>query len=267
MDAIKARYYFHYKKYDKALEHLEVSRSQNPYLMYPELLSSQIYAAKGELQQAKAFAEKAFYNLPNNNLHSSVYLQLLTQTRDREGLNKAFELLTQKNDLNNWKNYLVSAANLFPAGDSLQTKRGRQALLLFPENQEIQQLYRQLAIGPKRINEAMNYSTTALAYFNQGKHDLAAIEFEKAIAANPLEYSYRENAATSYYLLGDLDKALKQIDVVIKELNPLDGKCEYIKALIYIKMGDPVGACPLLQTAKDSGYPQAAATHQQYCSS
>lgn len=265
MDAIKARYYFHYKKYDKALEHLEVSRSQNPYLMYPELLTSQIYAAKGELQQAKAYAEKAFYNLPNNNLHSSVYLQLLTQTRDREGLNKAFELLTQKNDLNNWKNYLVSAANLFSAGDSLQTERGRQALLLFPENQEIQQLYRQLAIGPKRINEALNYSTTALAYFNQSKHDLAAIEFEKAIAANPLEYSYRENAATSYYLLGDLDKALKQIDVVIKELNPLDGKCEYIKALIYIKLGDPVGACPLLQTAKDSGYPQAEATYQQYC--
>ena len=54
-------------------------------------------------------------------------------------------------------------------------------------------------------------------------------------------------------------------DVVINDLNPLNGKCEYIKALIYIKMGDPIGACPLLATSRDSGYSQASATFDQYC--
>ena len=39
MDAIKARYYFHYKKYDEALKHLEISKKQNPYLMYSELFA------------------------------------------------------------------------------------------------------------------------------------------------------------------------------------------------------------------------------------
>jgi len=52
---------------------------------------------------------------------------------------------------------------------------------------------------------------------------------------------------------------------VINEMNPLNGKCEYIKAITFIKMGDPVGACPLLLTSKDSGYPQAAAAWEQYC--
>ena len=49
---------------------------------------------------------------------------------------------------------------------------------------------------------------------------------------------------------GNLQKALDQINFVINELNPLNGKCEYIKALIFIKMGDPIGACPLLLISK-----------------
>ena len=60
-------------------------------------------------------------------------------------------------------------------------------------------------------------------------------------------------------------KAVEQIDVVINDLNPLNGKCEYIKALIFIKMEDNLGACPLLETSKNSGFSQAEATYDQYC--
>ena len=48
-------------------------------------------------------------------------------------------------------------------------------------------------------------------------------------------------------------------------MNPLNGKCEYIKALIYIKMGDPIRACPLLEISLDSGFEQARATQNQFC--
>ena len=53
MDAIKARYFYHYKKYDKALEYAESGRKQNPYLMYPELLISQINLSQGEILKSK----------------------------------------------------------------------------------------------------------------------------------------------------------------------------------------------------------------------
>ena len=48
-------------------------------------------------------------------------------------------------------------------------------------------------------------------------------------------------------------------------MNPLNGKCEFIKALIFIQMGDPIGACPLLETSRNSGYAQAEATFNKYC--
>ena len=265
MNAIKARYYFHYKKYDQALNQLEKARAQNPYLMYPELLSSQIYTAKGDLQKAKEYAKEAFYNLPNNSLHASNYLQLLINTRDTQGLSDAFEIMTQKDDRNNWKNYLVAVTNIFPAGDELQVARAKEATKIFSGNAEFIQLYKLIALGAQRINDGINYSNQALAYFNQGNHTQAVVEFEKAIAADPLEFSFRENAATSYYLIDDLNSAIKHIDVVINDLNPLNGKCEYIKALIFLKFGDPDGACPLLRTSKDSGYAQAETTFQQYC--
>ena len=59
-----------------------------------------------------------------------------------------------------------------------------------------------------------------------------------------------ENAATANYMIGNLNKAIEQIDIVINDLNPLNGKCEYIKALIYIKMDDPIGACPSFRNFK-----------------
>ena len=266
MDAIKARYFYHYKKYDKALEYAESGRKQNPYLMYPELLISQINLSQGEILKSKTFAEKAFYNLPNNNLHSSHYLQLLIETGDKNKFSEAFDALTKNNNVNQWKNYLVGASRLFPPGDETQMGRSLRATKIFSGNNEFMQLHKLISIGSEKIKEGLDHSNLALSYFNQGQHKKAVVEFEKAIEADPLEFSYRENAATSYYLLNELNNALEKIDVVINEMNPLNGKCEYIKALIYLKLGDPIGACPLLQTSKDSGYLQSENTFNQYCS-
>ena len=79
-----------------------------------------------------------------------------------------------------------------------------------------------------------------------------------------MDYSNYENAAIANYMIGNYDKAINQIDKVINDLNPLDGKCEYVKALIYLKLGDPIGACPLLKTSSDSGNSQAKPPIQ-YC--
>jgi Tfp pilus assembly protein PilF len=78
-----------------------------------------------------------------------------------------------------------------------------------------------------------------LEYFNKQDYKNAAQQFEKALEANPLDYAHFENAATANYMIGNLEKAEEQIDVVINDLNPLNGKCEYIKALILLKWEIP----------------------------
>ncbi|MDA9811972.1 O-antigen ligase family protein [Flavobacteriaceae bacterium] len=265
INSIKARYYFNANKYDEALSLLDEGTSANPYLYYSEVLKSQIFQSRGQLDSASVYARKAFFGLPNNALHASHYINIINQTRDREALEEAFEGLVAKNDYNNWKNYLIVASQLNPPKEQKLVERAKRAAQLFPLDQSIQGLYRSITVGPEALNKGTAFSNAGLALFNQADYINAAINFEKAIAQNPLEYSYYENAATANYLTGNLDKAVDQIDIVIKDMNPLDGKCEYIKALIYIKLGDPIGACPLLQTSVDSGYQQALGTFNQYC--
>ena len=265
ISSIKARYYFNAKKYDKALVLLDKGSLANPYLFYSELLKSQIFLAKGQLDSSSVYAKKAFFGLPNNTLHASHYINVINQSRDRIALEEAFESLVAKNDLNNWKNYLIIASQLTPLKNKKLIERAKRASVLFPLDNNIQGLYRAIAVGTDGVNNATNFSNNALNFFNQADYVNAAINFEKAINQNPLEFSYYENAATSNYLSGNIEKALDQIDVVIKDMNPLNGKCEYIKALIFIKLGDPIGACPLLKTSIDSGYAQAQGTYNQYC--
>ncbi len=265
LKSVKARYYFNAKKYDKALNLLSEGTGANPFLYYSELLKSQIFLAKGNLDSAYFYGRKAFYNLPNNNLHSTNYVNILIQKRDIKGINEAFELFTYKNNKINWKNYLVAASNFTPPGDKLLTDRAKIAKNLFNDDPEFENLYKSIAVGNRNFSEALNRSNQALEYYNNRNYKLAAEFYEKAIKLNPLEFSYRENAAASYYLIGDLINAEKHIDVVLNEMNPLTGKSEYIKAIIFIAMGDNLGACPYLQTSLDSGYDQAKQAFDQNC--
>ena len=265
MDAIKARYYFHYKKYDMALAYSEKAKKANPYLRFPEILQSQIYAAKGEYEKAWEASKIAFENLPSNTLHLNQFLNLSSRLKKRDAIKEAFPLITLNNIEENWKNYLVVVSQLFPSGEEPFVSQSAQAVKYFPNNKQILNLHHLISIGKERINQAGQYSKQGLNYFNLNEYTKAAEAFEKAMKFNPMDYAHFENAATSNYLIGNLEKALDQINIVINQLNPLNGKCEYIKALIYIRMGDQLGACPLLLSSKDSGYDQANATFKQFC--
>ena len=266
MNSVKARYFVKAKKYEKAKKLLEKGTKANPHLFYSEILKSQIFQETGLLDSAKLYAKRAFFGLPNNDLHSSRYINLINITNDKSALEEAFELLTYNDKLINWKNYLAIASRLYSPGDKKIVKRAEKAVKLFPNETTLKNLYNQISIGIDEFNLSIEYSKKGLEYFNIKDYKNASIEFEKAIDLNPLDYSHYENAATSNYMTGNLEKALIQINKVINDLNPLNGKCEYIKALIFIKIGDNIGACPLLEKSRDSGFNQALPIISQYCS-
>ena len=266
INSVKARYFVKAKKYDKALSLLDKGTQANPYLFYSEILKSQIFEERGQLDSAKFYAKKAFYGLPNNDLHSSRYINLLNLSKDKEALDEAFELLTAKNKISNWKNYLIVASNLElnQKSESLKLK-AEKAIKIFPYDDEIKRLYNRIVIGDMNLKKSTDFSSKGLEYFNNQDYKNAAIEFEKASELNPFDYANFENSATANYMVGNLEKALEQINVVISKLNPQNGKCEYIKALIFIKLGDNLGACPLLNKSKESGFNQAYSIYNEYC--
>ena len=265
MKSIKARYYENAKKYDKALALLDQGVAANPYLFYSENLKAQIFLKQGKIDSAFVNAKKAFYGLPKNALHASVYAQVLQLKRDKEALNKAFDVLSVKSGNLIWKNFLIVLSQLAPSGDPDFILHTTQAVQLFPDDKELFSLKKLAVVGQQKINQANTFSQAGLQFFNQSLYVEAALEFEKALGIDELEYAHYENAASAFYMAGDFEKALIYSDKVINEFNPKTGKSEYINALAHINIGGVPRACELLQQSIDYGYAQAQAAFDQRC--
>ena len=265
MKSIKARYYFNAKKYDKALALLDEGIPANPYLFFSENLKAQIFLQQGKIDSAFVNAKKAFYGLPRNALHASIYAQTLQIKRDADEALKVFEVLSSNSGNLIWKNFLVVLSQIVPSGDANFVKYATMAVDLFPEDKEIFSLKKLAIIGQQKINEANSISQVGLNFFNQKQYVEAGLEFEKASKIDSLEYAHYENAASAYFMAGDFGKALTYSDKVINQFNPKTGKSEYINALAHINIGGTKRACELLQQSINFGYTQAQATFDQQC--
>jgi len=265
MDAIKARYYFNFQNYDKALELALNSEKANPYLHYGDIIASKVYQIKGEKDKAFKFAEKAFNGMPNNNLHIGEYLKLIMERSDDESLEKAYPLLTGTNKIMGWKSYLVTKSSLIQAGDPIFIKRAEKAQKLFPYDDQFRKIVKTAKIGMIRINQAFTISQQAQIKYTEQSYTEAANLYDRSIELDPYEYSYYENAALCYYAIDDIDNALTRINVVVDKMNPLNGKCEYIKGLIFLKFGLQDDACELFETSISSGFIASQSVLDQYC--
>jgi len=265
MKSIKARYYFNAKKYDKALALLNEGIPANPYLFFSENLKAQIFLQQGKIDSAHVNARKAFYGLPKNGLHASIYAQTLQIKRDPAETLKVFEVLSKKSGPAIWKNFLIVLSQMTASQDPEFIKYASKAVELFPNDKELFTLKKLAVVGQQKINDAAAISQLGLDFFNRKLYIEAALEFEKALKIDLLEYAHYENAASAFYMAGDYDKALIYSDRVISELNPKTGKSEYINALVHLNIGGVPRACELLRQAIDYGYTQAQATLDQRC--
>ena len=265
MKSIKARYYYENKKYDKALSLLNQGTSANPYVFYSENLKAQIFMKLGKIDSAFVNAKKAYFGLPNNMLHASVFAQTLNLKRDLTEVKEALKVLSTNAKKEIWLNFLIVYSGLKPSGDQDLIKYLDQMIQKYPSNKNFNSLKRNIVIGQLKINEAITISQAGLTFFNTQRYVEAGMEYEKASKLDSLEYSHFENAASAYYMAGDYGKSLLMSDKVISRFQPQTGKSEYLKALVLINLGDKTRSCELLNAALDFGYKQAEPLHKQHC--
>ena len=265
MQAIKARYYLYYKRYEKAIPMLKEGISANPYLLFSENLLGKAYYEMGQIDSAFHYSKKAFYGLPNNALHGATYATVLSVKRDTLELNRALDNLSGNSNPVIWKNFLIAyGANAKPGAHGM-VKRINKAVELYPNDTEIKNMQRLYVIGQEKINESNSVAAEALAFYNQGRYIEAAEKFEVAGNINYVEYSHFENAASAYFLAGDYGQSFIYLNRVIEEFKPMTGKSEYLKGLIAINWGDAVQACEMFNTSISYGYSQAQDSINQYC--
>ena len=87
----------------------------------------------------------------------------------------------------------------------------------------------------------------------------------KAIIEDPMEYSYFENLAASFYQLKEYGNSMLYSSKVITRFNPGTGKSEYIQGISKIAIGDLKGGCEFISKAIELNFKEAQGTYKQFC--
>ena len=265
LKALKARYYINAKQYDKALQTLSQSEAPNPYLFYTENLKSVAFEAKGQIDSAFYYAQKAYKGLPNNSLHVANFVKLAMQKKERIAIEQAADQLKDTQQSLNWQNILTAYIDIVGVGNEKLMQLTEHAVQIFPHDSNFLLLRKLANVTPENIQSGKEIAGRALELFNNKDYEKAAQTYIEAAAVDPMEFSYFENAATSFYILKDYGNAMLYSSKVIEQFNPGTGKAEYLHGISKISTGDTNGGCEYIAKAMGFGYNQAENIQKLYC--
>ena len=108
--------------------------------------------------------------------------------------------------------------------------------------------------GGSKVERSVSVSLEASELFKEKKYIEAADLFVVAAQIDETEYTFYENAGIAYNLAGDYEKATINFDKVIYELNQRNGKAEFYKGVMLIKLESISKGCDYLKKAVEFGY-------------
>lgn len=230
-------------------------KSQNPFLPFNELAKSVLFIKQQKPDSAYVYAKKAFYEIPNHQVHFELLMDIAEAYKDSLEVDKAFNTIKNK-DLRNsfYEKYLQVSVNIknnmaLTENDILEKYNSKNP------NNDLGKIYNTIfKVGKKNVEDGYLESLKANDFFKDNKFKEAAESFEKAYSYNSQEVSYYENAANSHMQAGNDKKAIEILKEVITKLNPKTGKAEYLLGIIYIGMKENQIGCEYLYKSKNKGF-------------
>ena len=255
---LQARYYEQIDSLEQAkkLYHESMSDRINPYLNAAEAEIADLYYNIKEYDSAYFYAKKAFYQLPNSNVHRTIYFKTLKQRKDTVELEKAFNRIKRFNNPSHWVNYFYERFELVGPGDN-------QILTLIEEYRKKFNLQKDVGTdvlekfmlqGGNKVIKSVEASLEATRLFGEKKYLEAAELFVIASQIEETEYTFYENAGIAYNLAENYEKASYFFDKVIYEFNPGIGKAEFYKGVMLVKIGSQIEGCKYIKKALELNY-------------
>ncbi len=104
-----ARYYIREKDYNKAIELINESDKDNPYLFYGDFLKTYIYGIQGRDDSSYFYAKKSFYERPRTMSYYQNLQVIATKLKDTNEMKKAFYTFRKyRNEPQAWAQYIQS---------------------------------------------------------------------------------------------------------------------------------------------------------------
>ena len=283
IDGILGRYLYENKKYDEALVYLARGSKANPYIMYCEFLTADVYFATNKGDSAMKYAALAYFTKPRAKTYYQTLVAVCVKNSDSVTLKRAYEEFIKyrgKESLG-YNLYLQGMINIKmttqPRGTTVQMLRlADSALKLFPNDSSL--LVRRneiitnipagnvpdLAEQEKNVVRAQQLFNEASALFAKGDFEGAAQKFILSTKISNGSYGVYENIAICYFNMKQWERSLPWFDQVFMRKST-DGKAEYFKAAALINLGKKDEACALLKIARSKGYTAADGLIKNYC--
>jgi tetratricopeptide (TPR) repeat protein len=216
---------------------------------------ARIFIEQNNIDSAYYYSKKAFYNMPNVNPHRYTFFRILQDKSDSEELDKAFKEIKYRGSPDHWYDYIYTKFKLKNNDEELLSLI-EEFKDLYPNEdfRTINEINNFISIGSEAYTLSAAISILADEKFTEEKYSEAANLYERSIYFNPDEYLYFENAAISYDLTKQYDKASEYYDVVLDKFKTTDGRTEFYKGLMLVKTNKQKEGCELLKIASSKKF-------------
>lgn len=241
-------------------------KKANPFLPYNEFTKSVLYVKQRNPDSAYVYAKKAFYDIPNSNLHFDLLIDIAEAYRDSTEIDKAINSINAELRNEFYEKYLEASFNIKNNIGLTEEKFLNRYNAKNPNSNYAKIFNTIFTVGKKNVEDGYYESLKANRLFKEKSYLEAAELFENAYQFNPLELSYYENAANSYMQAGKDNKAIEILKKALNKLNPKTGKSEYLLGIIYIGQNRNSIGCKFLQESKTKGFPVDDYLFAKFCS-
>ena len=253
IDAIKAALFLR-KDSLNVLPMIENGIKANPFMGYGELLKSGYFIQKDLIDSAFYYAKKSYEKLPKHINHFNHYLNLIQYTGDTLALDEISKELKESNSKRKLEKYLQVAVKV-KNNVGLSESQILQKLSEVNPNNSFNNVFNILGqIGKDNIQYGVYFASLAEKEFNLKNFEKAADLFVRAATYNPLEKAYHENAANAFMKIEENKRAIEILESMIEDLDPQNGKAEYLLGIIYLDEKEKEKGCLNLNIAKRKGF-------------
>ena len=257
---LKARYLLNLDSISQVKSLLFDASKANPYIMAAENMLAKIYLQENNLDSAYLLSKLAFNKMPNVDIHRNTYFNVLRSLKDsidvESELDNAFmRLKNLRSSQNHWYDYIYSKSIITDSSVTVMPLIN-QFKERFPNDdlKIIEALESRIKIGSQSYTLFSLYSTIGDDYFVKEDYLNSSNYYEKAIDYNQDNYIIYENLAISYDLSNRTDKAIEMYDLVLNNFKPNNGRVEFYKGLLLVRLGENKIGCDYLKKSSNKNY-------------
>ena len=262
--ALKANYYS-FSEPDLALKKLDEAIKDNPKILFPQVLKTQIYMRQSKIDSAYNLSKIVFNKGPTIEFHAISHLNIIGFLNKKEDLDHVYQKLKHSDSDVIWTKYINTLFEVKKDGVLEADKKIINELTYkFPNNRYFKNLKSTSNLTFTQLKQLDSIDKSAKNHFSNKNFLMAQESYLELYNLHNKESSYVKNLIKCYFTLGDYVNAKIYLEKLYNEFGIDNGFKEYYLGSIEIKEGTGNG-CDNFFKSYDKGFKNGEIMYRSFC--